>query len=300
MVLVIQGKAIELTTDDGKTVNQLEILELRSNQEETDSRVALYAEYGYRKGFKTVKVRSPDSDIFFILLHFSAKINSTLLFETGSGNKKRLINVTAIAQECGEKLCTALMSLHVFTGCDTTSAFRGIGKIKPIKLLQKKTVFEDCLVKLGENWSLDEKELSELEKFTCSLYGYPRYSNINTLRYDILMKKCDNDTKLDMKKSVDLSTLPPCSDTLIQHIKRVNLQLGVWRNALVSFQDIPTAAEHGWVMVDDLYEPNWCEKNILPVELVELLDDTMDVDSEEEDLDLACNSSFDSDFDEGF
>ena len=33
---------------------------------------------------------------------------------------------------------------------------------------------------------------------------------------------------------------------------------------------------------------------------MELLHDTMGADSEEEDMNLECNSSFDSDFDDGF
>ena len=35
------------------------------------------------------------------------------------------------------QLLTALLALHAFTHCDTTSAFRGIGKKKPIKVMQK-------------------------------------------------------------------------------------------------------------------------------------------------------------------
>ena len=46
-----------------------------------------------------VKVRSPDSDIFFIWLNFSAQINAEILFDTGSGNKRQLINVSAISKE---------------------------------------------------------------------------------------------------------------------------------------------------------------------------------------------------------
>ena len=66
------------------------------------------------------------------------------------------------------------MCLHAFTGCDTTSSFRGIGKVKPVKLLEKENKYEDPLSKLGAEWTLDEDLICQLEDFTCTLYGCPR------------------------------------------------------------------------------------------------------------------------------
>ena len=55
--------------DDEFQVMVQEILELVSNQEETDARVVLYPSYVVKHGYKSAVVRTPDSDIFFILLH---------------------------------------------------------------------------------------------------------------------------------------------------------------------------------------------------------------------------------------
>jgi hypothetical protein len=39
-------------------------------------------------------IRSPDTDIFFILLHYAFELQGvTILFDTGTGNKKRLIDI---------------------------------------------------------------------------------------------------------------------------------------------------------------------------------------------------------------
>jgi len=59
------------------------------------------------------------------------------LFGTGTGNKQMLINVSKLAEDFGQEKSTAIMALHAFSGCDTTSAFRGIGKVKPLKILLK-------------------------------------------------------------------------------------------------------------------------------------------------------------------
>ena len=87
-----------------------------------------------------------------------------------------------IARPFGKKKCTALMALHVFTRCDTSSAFKGIGKVKPIKLLFKKRDFDECFENLGTHWNVDSAVISQLEQFTCSLYGYPRCTSANKLR----------------------------------------------------------------------------------------------------------------------
>ena len=45
-----------------------EIHEVVWNQEETDTRVVLYLTYAVKLGYKSAVVRTPDTDIFFILL----------------------------------------------------------------------------------------------------------------------------------------------------------------------------------------------------------------------------------------
>ena len=94
------------------TVVKEEIYLLRSSQEETDTRVILYAFYGCSEGCANIRVKSPDSDIFFIMLHHAAAIQSVLFFDTGTGNNKRLIDVSKIAKGYGETYCTSLMVLH--------------------------------------------------------------------------------------------------------------------------------------------------------------------------------------------
>ena len=67
------------------------MLSLRSSQEETDTRVILYVNYARSKSYHFVRVKSPDSDIFFILLHYAASIiDITILFDTGTENKQQL------------------------------------------------------------------------------------------------------------------------------------------------------------------------------------------------------------------
>ena len=46
------------------------------------------------------------------------------------------MNVSEIAEMKGADYCTMIFGLYVFTGEDVTSAFKGKGKVGPIKKLQ--------------------------------------------------------------------------------------------------------------------------------------------------------------------
>ena len=120
-----------------------EIEELKSNQEETDTRVVLYLNYAVKLGYKSAVVRTPDSDIFFILLHYAHSIPITIYLDTGSGKHRQVINISELAESKGAEYCTALLGLYVFTGEDVTSAFKGKGKVGPLKKLQKTPRYHD-------------------------------------------------------------------------------------------------------------------------------------------------------------
>ena len=117
-------------------VTAREIHELVSNQEETDTRVVLYLQYAAKLGYKSAVVRTPDTDIFLILLHHAQSIALTIYLDTGTGKHRQIVNVIEIAEMKGADYCTMILGLYVFTGEDVTSAFKGNGKVGPIKKLQ--------------------------------------------------------------------------------------------------------------------------------------------------------------------
>lgn len=289
VTLICEGRAYHLLSDGDSTVCR-EIVSLLSTQEETDSRVILYCFYALEKGFEFVRVRSPDSDIFFILLFYAHKLTGLeLLFETGKGNKRRCINISKAADSLTPPLCNALLGVHAFTGCDSTSAFKGKGKVKAVKLVEKNVHFKELFMELGESWIVDENILSSIEKFTCALYGKERVQKVNELRHLLLQSKCGGDEGvLNVTSSFDLSALPPCRDTLREHLNRVNYQVGIWKRAHVAKPEIPNPVNgHGWTLGDNgELIPKWTSGEIMPVQLVDVLQrlqSESDSESEEDD-----------------
>ena len=75
--------------------------------------VIVYINYARSKNYRFVRAKSPDSDMFLILLHYAASMDAiTVLFDTGTANKQRLINVSKPDEGFGNEKCTAFMSLH--------------------------------------------------------------------------------------------------------------------------------------------------------------------------------------------
>jgi len=276
VVLVCEGSAYMLRST-GDAMSCVEIESLQSDQEETDTRVVLYCLYAQEMLYSTARVKTPDSDIFFILLHHARRFTDLrVLFETGKGRTKCCIDISKLAESYSPVFRAALLGLYAFSGCDSTSAFRSKGKVKALKFLEKHEKFHAAFAELGESWTVAEVVVASLEEFTCLLYGDKRVTKVNTLRHTRLLKKCGEDGKLKPSKKIDLASLPPCQSSLVEHINRVNFQVGIWKRAHIPKPDIPDPTKgHGWTVDDGKIQPKWTGKNVLPTELVDILVDLL-------------------------
>ncbi|GFO41930.1 hypothetical protein PoB_006843500 [Plakobranchus ocellatus] len=85
----------ELLTGNQGSVNSIPVPDLHSSHEEADSRITLHP--SQQPTTERVIVRSPDSDVFLLLLSFSDAISKPLIFDTSSGNNRRQLNITDLA-----------------------------------------------------------------------------------------------------------------------------------------------------------------------------------------------------------
>ena len=125
LILIAEGHAYSFKSDDQTqhTIVQ-ELTSLYSNQEETDSRVVLYCKYAHEHSYEHVRVHSPDIDIFFILIHHAKTLPCTIYFDTGTGNNKRLINITERVADYTLEYCTAFNCTTVGQASDSTMALK--------------------------------------------------------------------------------------------------------------------------------------------------------------------------------
>lgn len=136
-----------MKTNGGK-VTASEIPSLNSNQEETDTCVVLYYFYAHEQRCQFVRAR--------VLLCYASNLKKICeLFDTWAENEGRVIEITHLTKEFTPGYCAALLGLHAFARCYTTSSFKGIGKVKPLKILQKKALYQEVLKCLGEFWDIN-------------------------------------------------------------------------------------------------------------------------------------------------
>ena len=158
VTLIKEGEAFKMSKD-GVDV----IYDLYSNQEETDSRVVFHAMYAASKGYINMsELKLLIVTYFgysFIMHQRLTRSCSTIL-----GMVIKSINISSLSNHYSRNMCNALLGLHALTGCDTVSAFKGKGKVRPMKLLLKSPDFCDVLNKLGEQWEVTEELVENIER----------------------------------------------------------------------------------------------------------------------------------------
>ncbi|XP_065669502.1 uncharacterized protein LOC136088770 [Hydra vulgaris] len=159
-----------------------ELSELRSDQEEADTRLLLHCKHA-SVSYAHVILASPDTDVFVSAFYHSWFISATLHFETGCGNKQRILNVNKIAKEIGYDCCDAMIGFHSFTGCDAVSAFQGKGKLSALKTAGKKKEYCTAFRGIGMSQDVSDDAVNGIQKFVCHLYGASKEDVVNKARY---------------------------------------------------------------------------------------------------------------------
>ena len=286
LYFVCEENCFCLQSADGLQVTSELVPELVSSQEEADTRIVLHCQFADCLAGRVTNliVQSPDTDVFILLLYYSDKIKSNIYFETGTGNKRRVIDIKKVAGEVNSDVIKALPGFHAFTGCDCTSAFMRRGKRGPLKVLEPKplqsSIHAEVFQRLGvESSCLSDTNHQSLEHFVCAMYGKPTYTDINQLRCDIFETRYepkDEQQTLAIDNGIDLSLLPPCKSSLRMHALRANYQAYIWKNAHIASVTLPKSvglAGCGWKVneTDSSLEIDWTFGDILPTELMDII-----------------------------
>ena len=147
---------------------------------------------------------------------------------------------------------TFLPVCHALSGCDTTSAFSRLGKLKPWNEVSESVKTYKKLCDLGENIEITLESLATVEKLLFKIYG-ANVSTINKARYVLFCQK-----------QATGESLPPTDDALKFHVMRVNYRLSIWKKALVAKPTIPLPTGNGWHLEDDILVPTLIEREPAP------------------------------------
>lgn len=101
-------------TEDSVVASR-DVPELRSDQEEADTRMLLHAKHASMTN-ESVVVKSPDTDVFALAVSVKREIQCDLYFDTGTQSNRRILDINEIASQLGDGVCRALPGFHAFTG----------------------------------------------------------------------------------------------------------------------------------------------------------------------------------------
>ena len=226
------------------TTNNIgEDIELKSNQEEADTKIIFHAcviikRYPNKKII--IRNHSGDIDIIVITLGVIFEDLEQIYFDTNKGNYRKLYKLSDVSLSKNEK--SALLGFHAFTGNDYVSSFFKKGKISCWRILEKHPQFLKTFAELGESHRLSESIMFDsLEEFVCLMYGSTCHKKVNSLRLQMFQTKYEKNNTI-----IDLSLLPPCRNVLELHILRATYVANIWRHSNVGYQPVHVIEKNGW------------------------------------------------------
>ena len=157
-----------------------DIDDLKSNQEESDTKVILHCLDTLKEPQTAVVLRSHSGDTNIMILTV-ALIRSDcerLYIDYGNGKNRKDICLAVIIMNENEK--DALLGFHAFSGNDYIPEFFRKGKSSGWKCMVKTETFVQLFADFIKSWELEESNLLLLKKFLYNLYGY-KCRNINLI-----------------------------------------------------------------------------------------------------------------------
>ena len=129
-----EGRELYVTFED-KVLSNCKKTMPDCDHEEADSRLLHHAKHALNEGMTYINIVSNDTDVIILALGVYHKLRADHVFdemtiEFGMGKNKREISIKNLANSLGQARSQALIFLHAFSGCDTISAFKSIGKKK--------------------------------------------------------------------------------------------------------------------------------------------------------------------------
>ena len=193
-------------------------------------------------------IRTVDTDVLVLSIAAAAKNKDRHLYVSfGVGDSHHMIDAAAIATAIGYDKSLALPVFHAFTGCDTVSSMKSIGKKTA---WQRWNAFEDvtqAFVDLSSGpESVNEETAKVLERFVVLLYDKTSPCvSVNELRKELFTK------------GRSIEHVPPTSGALLQHDNRTLFQGGhIWGNCHAKELNLADPPP-GWVKNNGKYEPLW-------------------------------------------
>ena len=214
------------------------------NHEEADVLMVSLMIDAVRYGKKVIRILSGDTDVFVILIFWAWKLSNNALvqMEKWDGTVLHINNIVAALGDTSLQL----LGMHAVTGCDTVSYPFNKGKLTALRKLREGNFLELYSV-VGEETATLEDLLKTGQTFFAALYGQPKCSSSNAVRYTIYTKK--------KGKPPLVKSLPPTDKHLLLHMLRARHQTILWKAADKQVAPAIIITDFGWEMLISIPSP---------------------------------------------
>ena len=167
----------------------------------------------------------------------------------GHGKNLRYIPAHEISQRLGPEISWGLLLFHAISGCDTVSAFGGVGKKTAFNtwksMPEVHAVFKHLSTAPQE---VSDEDKAVIEDLVCHMYSRTtQLKSVNNARKHMFSYG---------NRSID--KIPPTQSALEQHILRAVYQSGhIWGQMLCPRPTLPSPTEWGWSNSTGTYRPVW-------------------------------------------
>jgi len=150
-----------------------------------------------------VNVIANDTDVLILLIaHFNIEMSDICMFTKADRN---VYNIRHIVASLGQIAVKRLLTIHAFSGCDTTSGIYGHGKVSVFKKFVKARDVQPLFdVMESPSASHDEVMLSGCRLLSL-LYSGSLNNQLNDLRYTIYMHMTATSSQLPKPERLPLT-----------------------------------------------------------------------------------------------
>ena len=209
-----------------------------------------------------VNVVVDDTDVFVLLMHHWKQNMADIYFFSAAGKKLKIWRIGDLVGQAGPMVTAHLLFLHAWSGCDTTSATFGQGKVSLMKKLKQSEEIQRISQLMMDPGATDEQIGEAGVRLFVIVYGGKKEDSLNTLRYAKFMEMIVSTKKLDPYK------LPPTARAAYYHSLRVHLQVILWKELAVNSLN-PTL--WGWKLDGSMLHPVMTDIDPAPESLLKFV-----------------------------
>ena len=186
-------------------------------------------------------VDATDTGVVVIAVAVSSILqNCEVWIAFGHENKLRYIPCHRIANKLGTDAFSGLLFFHAMSGCDTVSAFRGVGKKTPRAIWCSMSNLDHIFAWLSHaRKQIFTEDLKQLERVVVLLYQ--RTPPPNPLR------RVNDARKLMFTQNRRIDNILPTLLAVYQNVKRAAYQAGhIWDQSLIGTPELPPPHMWAW------------------------------------------------------